>query len=75
MKTLGLLALGFATMAGGCVTSESVVLRNSAGMTVRCGPYTDFGYGNLPSANITTQMKVRDCVSDYQRQGYERAPG
>ena len=32
-------------------------------------------YGNIPSANVTTQNQLRDCIADYQRQGYERVPG
>ena len=56
----------------GCATSEIVHLQNAVGQGVQCGPYTD--YGNIPTANLTTQDKLRHCVSDYQRQGYERIP-
>ena len=69
-RLLILLAL---PLVAGCAIGEKVLLKNTAGMTVQCGPYTDFG--NIPAANETTAAKVRDCVTDYQRQGYERVPG
>ena len=65
---MGLLALGLA----GCVTSEKVYLKNADGHTVTCGPYT--AKGGLPQQEMMAQPKLRDCVADYQRQGYERVP-
>lgn len=58
--SLGLLA--------GCA-SETVVLRNATGMTAQCGPY--YGSGSSTSA-LVDQIALRDCVADFQRQGYER---
>ena len=68
-------SLGVLVVIGlvGCATSEIVHLKNATGKKVQCGPYTDLG--NVPMANVTTQKKLRDCISDYQRQGYERVPG
>ena len=63
-----LMAIGLA----GCATSETVYLKNVSNQTVKCGPYTN--YGDIPSANVTTQNQLRDCIADYQRQGYERVP-
>ena len=63
-----LMAIGLA----GCATSETVYLINESGNTVQCGPFTDYGAVNL--ANQTTEAQLRGCISDYQRQGYERAP-
>ncbi len=57
----------------GCATSELVYLQNASGLKVQCGPYTD--YGNVSRANMVAHKKLRDCISDYQRQGYERIPG
>ena len=64
-----LMAIGLA----GCATSETVYLKNVSNQKVKCGPYTN--YGNIPSANVTTQNQLRGCIADYQRQGYERVPG
>ena len=64
-----LMAIGLA----GCASSEKVYLKNASNQVVKCGPYTN--YGNIPHANVTTQIQLRDCIADYQRQGYERVPG
>ena len=65
-----LTALAVAIASSGCATSEVVYLKNTNGQTVRCGPYA--GYGSLPAQAEQANAKLRDCVSDYQRQGYER---
>ena len=57
----------------GCVTSETVYLKNVSNQMVKCGPYTN--YGHIASANVTTHNQLRGCIVDYQRQGYERVPG
>jgi len=56
-----------------CATSEVIYLKNANGQTVQCGPYA--GYGSLPAQAAQADAKLRGCVSDYQRQGYERVPG
>ena len=56
----------------GCAMSETVYLQNAEGELVQCGPYTN--YGNIPNAVDSTRTQLRDCVGDYQRQGYERVP-
>ena len=61
------------SLAGCATSSETVYLKNPSNQMVKCGPYTN--YGNVPSANVTTQNQLRGCISDYQRQGYERVPG
>ena len=63
----------FVILLAGCATSEAVYLQNSTGQTVQCGPYTVGG--SIPQANVRVQERLRDCVADYQRQGYERTPG
>ena len=69
MKHLHAILLTATLLTAGCATSEVVYLKNDADQTVKCGPYTDFG--NIPSANRTTHSRVRDCIADFQRQGYE----
>jgi hypothetical protein len=59
------------TLAG-CTTSETIHLRNSTGQVVQCGPYTH--YGNMPAAGAENRAEIRDCVADFQRQGYDRVP-
>jgi hypothetical protein len=62
-----------ALIVAGCATSETVYLRNMARQAVQCGPY-DAGL-NDTNARIIAESQLRNCVSDYQRQGYERVPG
>ena len=63
-------AATLALMLSGCASSEVVKLRNPNGETAECGPYTT--WGNLPSATVTSQQRLRDCVEDYKEQGYRR---
>lgn len=52
----------------GC--GETIKLRNqSTGQTATCGPYMLDGLGS----NSQEQREAR-CISDYQRQGFERMP-
>ena len=55
----------------GCATSEKIdMFKPGTEETRVCGPYTTSG--NLPSAAMINSQKLRDCVMDYQRQGFER---
>lgn len=65
------LATGLAVVSlCGCAASEPIYLKSANGKIVRCGPYLDFGY--LPAGSKSTEAKVWDCVSSYERNGYER---
>jgi hypothetical protein len=55
----------------GCSTIPDIVLRNSAGQTARCeGSFVATGWGR---SQMLSRLQ-RECVDDYQRQGYERVP-
>ena len=56
-----------------CATSETAYMKNDAGEIVKCGPYTTAG--NVNAAAMTSHQKLRDCMMDYERQGYKRMPG
>lgn len=66
---LGVLAVS------GCTTpqTEVIYLANSAGQKAQCGPYFR-GIGSNYTMNVAEQ-NLRDCVNDYQKQGYSRTPG
>ena len=70
LKSIGLAVLIFGLV--GCATSETVYMKNDTGETVKCGPYTTGG--NIAAAAMTSHAKLRDCVMDYERQGYKRVP-
>ena len=53
----------------GCTTSEPVLLQHpQTHAIVRCAP----GYRSFIDGEGYRQQE--DCIADYQRQGYERAP-
>lgn len=56
-----------AWVLAGC--TSAVTLRHPDGRSVRCGPYNAFGVHTISAAHRESQ-----CISDYQRQGFERAP-
>lgn len=62
-------------LLAGCITVDPVYLRDANGHTAQCGPYTELA--NIPMETEGAEVKMRSCVSGYERQGYERvaAPG
>lgn len=67
MKKLILVALALSLAGCATVQTEKVTLRNTAGMTATCGPYFN---ANLAASGAA--QRESQCISDYQRQGYER---
>ena len=63
MKAL-LVLLGL--VLAGC--TSAVTLRHADGRLVKCGPYNAYGIHALAAAD-----RERSCISDFQRQGCERA--
>jgi uncharacterized protein YceK len=61
------LALGAALLLTGC--SSTIKLQHPDGRRAECGSSYAFGYHNFAATE-----RDRACVSDYQRQGYERVP-
>ena len=57
-------------LLAGCAVSPDIVLRNQSGREVVCEHVTGI-YGVRTHTLLTVQ---RQCVEDYQRQGYERVP-
>lgn len=60
-----------AVVLAGCGATDPVFLRHSeTAQTVKCGPYATRGIGRAFAA----AQHEAQCISDYQRQGYERVP-
>jgi hypothetical protein len=57
-------------LLAGCASTTPVIMRHPDGRTAQCGPYSLVGIVN----QIQARDRERDCIGDYQRQGYERAP-
>ena len=59
-----------AVLLAACTTTQPVYLRHpQTGQTATCGPYNE----DPVTASITLSRETR-CITDYQRQGYERIP-
>jgi hypothetical protein len=60
-----------ALLLAACSTTPDIVLRNSTGQTARCeGFFVASGWGR---SQLLSKLQ-RECMEDYQRQGYERVP-
>jgi len=68
----GLLLSSLCLAFTGCVVSSEIVYLKhpTKGDVVKCGPFTKTG--NINAATQAAQAELRYCVSDFQRQGYER---
>lgn len=49
--------------------SPPVHLTHPDGRTAQCGPYSSVGLRGIANAD-----RERQCIQDYQRQGFERTP-
>lgn len=58
---------GICVAVAGC--SSPIVLRDSMGRMASCGPYPALGVNGVVGA-----IREKQCIEDYQRQGYERVP-
>lgn len=57
-------------LAAGCSATMPVYLKHiETGQIVQCGPFPNLGMRATAAAFHENQ-----CITDYQRQGYERAP-
>jgi hypothetical protein len=62
------LILAFGVFLVGCAAqSQPVVMVNSAGRLVQCGPYSLHGMVATSSA-----IREQQCIEDYKQQGYVR---
>lgn len=61
-----------AALLAGCVSSDTVYLRNMSGEIAKCGPYSVPYTVYAPISVQTLDNQLRGCVEDYRRQGYER---
>jgi len=65
-------AVALLPVLAGCAT-QPVMLRNpQTGQTTQCGPYTNM-HPLFPALSPHWKAE-RQCIEDYQRQGFERMP-
>lgn len=64
-----LAALLLVSVLAGCSTAPVYLKHTETGQVVQCGPYPTGGIQAAAGAFHENQ-----CITDYQRQGYERVP-
>lgn len=58
-------------LLAGCVAmTDPIALRHADGRIVKCGPYQAYEWGGGPST--ASAIREGQCISDFQRQGFER---
>ena len=70
-RAIPLLMLGALVLTAGCATTP-ILMKHPDGRTTQCGPYTNM-HPLFPGMSPHWKAE-RECISDYQRQGFERAP-
>lgn len=65
-----------ALLLAGCVSqTETITLKNASGQVAQCGPYPSPGIGSAGLIGGQTAMaeeRLRNCVTDFQKAGYQR---
>jgi hypothetical protein len=70
VKAMKILLVCLILAASACATGDDITLRNPiSGQITKCP-----GYSTAPALASHAQAQQRNCVQDYQRQGYERVP-
>ena len=64
-----LAALLMLPILAGCSTAPVYLKHTESGQIVQCGPFSNMGMRPTAAAFHENQ-----CITDYQRQGYERVP-
>lgn len=59
-----------AILLAGCTSQSETIYLGRGNDHVTCGPFSAFG-GSAFDAN---ELRVRNCVEDYQKAGYKREP-
>jgi hypothetical protein len=67
MRVVEVLVFIFVIFLTGCISA--IKMRHPDGRVAECGGSHAVGYHN-----VAARQADRDCVSDYQRQGFERVP-
>ena len=68
------LVIGFAmlTFLAGCVKDAVILVHPQTGKEAQCGPYYFTGMSSGIFSKAAADERERDCISDYQQQGFER---
>ena len=64
--------MGVLVLVAGCMTDSVMLVHPQTQLAAQCGPYYFTGASSGVFSKAAAMERERDCISDYQRQGYER---
>ena len=67
-----LMLIGILALLAGCVRDAVILIHPQTGKEKQCGPYYFTGMSSGIFSKVAAEERERDCISDYQQQGYER---
>jgi len=71
-KLLGLILMGVLVLMAGCMTNSVMLVHPQSQKAAQCGPHYFTGASSGVFSKAAAMERERDCISDYERQGYER---
>ena len=69
---LPLILLGMLAFLAGCVRDAVILVHPQTGKEAQCGPYYFTGISSGIFSKAAADERERNCIEDYQQQGYER---
>ena len=67
-----LVVIGLLALLAGCVKDAAILVHPQTGKEAQCGPYYFTGISSGIFSKAAADERERDCINDYQQQGYER---
>ena len=67
-----LIVIVMLAVLAGCAKDAVILVHPQTGREKQCGPYYFTGMSSGIFSKAAADDRERDCISDYQRQGYER---
>ena len=67
-----LVVFGLLALLAGCVKDAVILIHPQTGKEAQCGPYYFTNISSGIFSRAAADERERDCIRDYQQQGYER---
>ena len=64
--------VGMLALLAGCVRDAVILIHPQTGKEAQCGPFYFTRMESGIFSKAAAEERERDCVSDYQKEGYER---
>jgi hypothetical protein len=67
-----LILVAILALVAGCVSDAVILVHPQTGKEAQCGPYYFTGMSTGAFSKAAADERERDCIGNYQQQGYER---